>query len=339
MKNNATPLAITEYTGEYTNQLYGKIMITNNGNQLNVSFKSHNNLTATIVLVSLLQKIIKNRKMRLWFAGLIVIAANAGGAFSPIGDVTTTMLWIAKNVTALGLIKYVVIPSVICFVIPFSIASYLPAFRGEIQVELDQDTDSGRLLSSKKMLFLGLAMIVSVPIFKTLTHLPPYIGMMLALGVVWLVSEYIHPEEDFSKNWKSHIDASGGTTDEKELKKHNTKKEAKEKQISTHQVTIQYIEQGMSLKEISEERGMTYSTIQGHILTISDKYPDVDISAYRPESVLMDRINEVYKKAESKAKEDDYSGDGRLKSSIIFRALGDKIDYATIKLAYAFLDI
>ncbi len=147
------------------------------------------------------------------------------------------------------------------------------------------------------------------------------------------------PEEDFSKNWESHIYASGGTTDEKELKKHNTKKEAKEKQISTYQVTIQYIEQGMSLKEISEERGMTYSTIQGHILTIADKYPDVNISDYRPDSVLMDRINEVYKKAENKAKEDDYSGDGRLKSSIIFRALGDKIDYATIKLAYAFLDI
>ena len=157
------------------------------------------NLTATIVLVTLLRKLIIQREERLWFAAMVVIAANAGGAWSPIGDVTTTMLWIAKNVTALGLIKYVVIPSVICFVIPFSIASYLPAFRGEIQVELDQDTDSGRLLSSKKMLFLGLAMIVSVPIFKTLTHLPPYIGMMLALGVVWLVSEYIHPEEDFSK--------------------------------------------------------------------------------------------------------------------------------------------
>ena len=129
---------------------------------------------------------------------MVVIAANAGGAWSPIGDVTTTMLWIAKNVTALGLIEYVVIPSVICFVVPFFIASFLPAFRGEIQVIApDQGIPNERLLSSKKMLFLGLGMIVSVPIFKTLTHLPPYIGMMLALGVVWLVSEYIHPEEDF----------------------------------------------------------------------------------------------------------------------------------------------
>lgn len=158
------------------------------------------NLTATIVLITLLRKLIVNRDERLWYAAMTVIAANAGGAWSPIGDVTTTMLWIADNVTALGLIEYVVIPSVVCFVVPFVIAQYLPAFKGEIEVkELDEDEVSGRLLSSKTMLFLGLGMIVSVPIFKTLTHLPPYVGMMLALGVVWLVSEYIHPEEDFSK--------------------------------------------------------------------------------------------------------------------------------------------
>ena len=158
------------------------------------------NLTATIVLVTLLRKLIVNRNERLWYASMVVIAANAGGAWSPIGDVTTTMLWIAKNVTALGLIEYVVIPSIVCFVIPFVIAMYLPAFKGEIITqELPDDEESGRLLSSKTMLFLGLGMIVSVPVFKTITHLPPYIGMMLALGVVWLVSEYIHPEEDFSK--------------------------------------------------------------------------------------------------------------------------------------------
>ncbi len=157
------------------------------------------NLTATIVLVTLLRKLISNRGERLWFAGMVVIAANAGGAWSPIGDVTTTMLWIAKNVTASGLIQYVIIPSIICFIVPFGIATYLPAFKGDIEVDTTEDKDTERLLSSKKMLFLGLGMIVSVPIFKTLTHLPPYIGMMLALGVVWLVSEYIHPEEDFSK--------------------------------------------------------------------------------------------------------------------------------------------
>lgn len=160
------------------------------------------NLTATIVLITLLRKLIVNRDQRLWFAGMVVIAANAGGAWSPIGDVTTTMLWIADNVTAMGLIKYVIIPSVICFVIPFFIATYMPAFKGEIIVDTSEDEEAGRLLSSKTMLFLGLGMIVSVPVFKTVTHLPPYMGMMLALGVVWLVSEYIHPEEDFTKERK-----------------------------------------------------------------------------------------------------------------------------------------
>jgi len=147
------------------------------------------------------------------------------------------------------------------------------------------------------------------------------------------------PEDDFKNEWESHIYAAGGTTDEKELKKHRNKKVAKEKKISTHEVTIQYIDQGMTLDQISTERGMAKSTIQGHILTISDKFPDVDISAYRPDAVLMDRINEEYQKADKKAKEEDYSEDGRLKSSIIFRALDGKVDYATIKLAYAFLDV
>ncbi len=160
------------------------------------------NLTATIVLITLLRKLIHNKEVRIWYVALVVIAANAGGAWSPIGDVTTTMLWIAKNVTAAGLIEFVVLPSIACFAVPFLIASFMPAFKGQIEIDTYEDKDEERLLSSKTMLFLGLGMIVSVPIFKTLTHLPPYMGMMLALGVVWLVSEYIHPEEDFSKERK-----------------------------------------------------------------------------------------------------------------------------------------
>jgi len=156
------------------------------------------NLTATIVLVTLLRKLIQDKNERIWYAAMVVIAANAGGAWSPIGDVTTTMLWIANKVTALGLVKTVVIPSIVCFIVPFFLASYLKVFKGNIKVASIEDLETERLLSSKTMLFLGLGMIVSVPIFKTLTHLPPYIGMMFALGVVWLVSEYIHPEEDFS---------------------------------------------------------------------------------------------------------------------------------------------
>ncbi len=162
------------------------------------------NLTATIVLITLLRKLIVDKDQRLWYVAMVVIAANAGGAWSPIGDVTTTMLWIAKNVTAMGLIEFVVIPSIVCFVIPFFIASRMKVFKGEITVDTSEDAEAERLLSSKTMLYLGLGMIVSVPIFKTVTHLPPYIGMMFALGIVWLVSEYIHPEEDFSSS-KRHL--------------------------------------------------------------------------------------------------------------------------------------
>jgi Na+/H+ antiporter NhaD/arsenite permease-like protein len=114
------------------------------------------------------------------------------------------MLWIANKVTALGLVKTVVLPSIVCFIVPFFIAGYLKVFKGNIKTDAIKDVAVERLLSSKTMLFLGLGMIVSVPIFKTITHLPPYIGMMLALGVVWLVSEYIHPEEDFPKS-KRHL--------------------------------------------------------------------------------------------------------------------------------------
>lgn len=165
------------------------------------------NLTATIVLITLLRKLVYNRDERLWFAGMVVIAANAGGAWSPIGDVTTTMLWIADKVSALGLIEYIVLPSIICFVVPFFIASLLPVFKGDIYFDVNEDKEAERLLSSKTMLFLGLGAIVSVPVFKTLTHLPPYMGMMLALGVVWLVSEYIHPEEDFTQERRKQYSA------------------------------------------------------------------------------------------------------------------------------------
>jgi Na+/H+ antiporter NhaD/arsenite permease-like protein len=164
------------------------------------------NLTATIVLVTLLRKIFHEREDRIWYASLVVIAANAGGAWSPIGDVTTTMLWIGKRVSTAGLIEWLVFPSIVCFVIPFFIASFLKPFKGEIDIPEDND-ELDELLSSKTMLFLGLGAIVFVPFFKTLTHLPPYLGMMLSLGVVWLVSEYIHPEEDFDEERKHQYSA------------------------------------------------------------------------------------------------------------------------------------
>ena len=153
------------------------------------------NLTATIVLISILQKIVKDRGIRLWYAGLIIIAANAGGAWSPIGDVTTTMLWIGDKVTTGNLIIYLFIPSLVCMVIPTLIASFLPVFKGDL--EMEEEIEKPKSKFSSTMLYLGLAAIVSVPVFKVVTHLPPYVGMMLALGVVAIFAE-IYSNAKFS---------------------------------------------------------------------------------------------------------------------------------------------
>jgi Na+/H+ antiporter NhaD/arsenite permease-like protein len=154
------------------------------------------NLTATIVLISILQKIVKERNVRLWYAGLIIIAANAGGAWSPIGDVTTTMLWIGKKVTTGHLIGYLFLPSLVCVALPAFIASFLPAFKGNLDEDKNID-DKPKSKFSSTMLYLGLGGIVSVPIFKMVTHLPPYVGMMLALGVVATFAE-IYSSSKFS---------------------------------------------------------------------------------------------------------------------------------------------
>ncbi|WP_417195432.1 sodium:proton antiporter NhaD [Bizionia sp.] len=146
------------------------------------------NLTATIVLISILQKLIFDRDVRIWYAGLIIIAANAGGAWSPIGDVTTTMLWIGKKVTTGHLFVYLFVPSLLCMLIPVFIASFLPAFKGKID-NPDSEDDAPKSEHSATMLYLGLGGIVSVPIFKTVTHLPPYVGMMLALAFVAIFAE------------------------------------------------------------------------------------------------------------------------------------------------------
>ena len=145
------------------------------------------NLTATIVLVTILQKVIQNRNTRLWFAGLIIVAANAGGAWSPIGDVTTTMLWIGKKVTTPELIKYLFIPSVVCMVVPTLIASRYKAFRGTINNK--EVSEIKKSPFGSRMLYLGLGSILFVPFFKQITHLPPYVGMMLSLAVVAAFAE------------------------------------------------------------------------------------------------------------------------------------------------------
>jgi Na+/H+ antiporter NhaD/arsenite permease-like protein len=145
------------------------------------------NLTATIVLITILQKVIQDRNTRLWFAGLIIVAANAGGAWSPIGDVTTTMLWIGKKVTTPELIKYLFIPSVVCMVVPTLIASRYKAFRGTINNK--EVSEIKKSPFGSRMLYLGLGSILFVPFFKQITHLPPYVGMMLSLAVVSAFAE------------------------------------------------------------------------------------------------------------------------------------------------------
>ena len=144
------------------------------------------NLTATIVLVTILQKVIHDKNLRLWFAGMIIVTANAGGAWSPIGDVTTTMLWIGKKVTTPELIKYLIVPSLVCMIVPTFIASRYKIFKGEI----DKMNDKIELTpKGPTMLYLGLSAILFVPVFKTVTHLPPYVGMMLSLAIVSIFAE------------------------------------------------------------------------------------------------------------------------------------------------------
>ena len=164
------------------------------------------NLTATIVLISLLQKLVKDRDIRLWFAGLIVIAANAGGAFSPIGDVTTTMLWIADKVSTTHLFGYLLLPSLACMLVPTYLASKLSVFKGNLEVDDTGQEAPGRF--SATMLYLGLSAIIFVPIFKMVTHLPPYVGMMLSLGVVAVFAE-IYTSSKFSLDGSSeHVHSS-----------------------------------------------------------------------------------------------------------------------------------
>lgn len=146
------------------------------------------NLTATIVLVTILQKVIADRNTRLWFAGMIIITANAGGAWSPIGDVTTTMLWIGNKVSAAQLIEHVLVPSIVCMVVPVLVASRYKAFQGSIDDAVG-DLDQPKSKFGSTMLYLGLGSIVFVPFFKTITHLPPYVGMMLSLAVVATFAE------------------------------------------------------------------------------------------------------------------------------------------------------
>ncbi|HQV60227.1 MAG TPA: sodium:proton antiporter NhaD [Chitinophagaceae bacterium] len=155
------------------------------------------NLTTTIVLVSLLRIIIPDKKDRLLFAGMVIISANAGGAWSPIGDVTTTMLWIGGQITAGNIIIKTLLPSLVCFLVPAIIISR--QLKGHIgqSVEPIKNKDFTTNSRERKTVFwLGLGSLLFVPVFKTITHLPPYMGVLLGLGVMWVITEMIHSGKD-----------------------------------------------------------------------------------------------------------------------------------------------
>jgi Na+/H+ antiporter NhaD/arsenite permease-like protein len=154
------------------------------------------NLTTTIVMISLIQKLIGKRDDRLLFASLIVIAANAGGAWTVIGDVTTTMLWIGGQITPLKIMGAVFLPSLVNLLVPLAFISL--SLKGKTIAPPPKDNG---LLSVERfernlMFYLGLGVLIAVPAFKTVTHLPPFMGVLLGLGVVWLVGEIVHRDKD-----------------------------------------------------------------------------------------------------------------------------------------------
>jgi Na+/H+ antiporter NhaD/arsenite permease-like protein len=155
------------------------------------------NLTTTIVMISLLRKLVADQKDRWFYAGIIVIAANAGGAWSPIGDVTTTMLWIGNQITTLSIMTQLFIPSVLCLVVPLIFLSF--RMTGELTRPVQvtaEDSVTTTVIERNTVFVLGIGSLLFVPVFKTLTHLPPYMGILFGLAVLWVVTELMHRHKD-----------------------------------------------------------------------------------------------------------------------------------------------
>ena len=162
------------------------------------------NLTTTIVMISLLRKVLDKREDRLLFAGMVIISANAGGAWTPIGDVTTTMLWIGGQITALAIIKSLFLPSLINLMVPLFVVSR--SLKGKTimsPINLDGSLTQSSLFERNLMFFMGLGVLVLVPLFKALTHLPPFMGILLGLGFVWLLGDIVHRNKD--EHEKQHL--------------------------------------------------------------------------------------------------------------------------------------
>ena len=164
------------------------------------------NLTTTIVMISLMRKLLDKRDDRLFFAGIIVIAANAGGAWSPIGDVTTTMLWIGGQITTVAIIQSVFLPALINVLVPLMVTSFWLKGQAVVPPALSAQNATGASTTPferQLMFYLGLGILMAVPAFKTWTHLPPFMGILFGLGLLWLVGDLVHkekPDED-----KAHL--------------------------------------------------------------------------------------------------------------------------------------
>lgn len=157
------------------------------------------NLTTAIIMASILGKILKKKRDRWIFAGMVIISANAGGAWSPIGDVTTTMLWVGDQITTLELIKSIIIPSIVCALIPMLILA--PTIKGDIETPRRPRLNRRELSDSRIILYSGITLLLFVPIFKTLTGLPPFMGMFLSLGLLWAITATLD-----ERNRKDHFD-------------------------------------------------------------------------------------------------------------------------------------
>jgi Na+/H+ antiporter NhaD/arsenite permease-like protein len=155
------------------------------------------NLTTTIVMISMIRKFVKSPEDRMYFTGMIVIAANAGGAWSPIGDVTTTMLWIGGQVTAAKIVSSLFLPSLVCMLVPLSVLSY--RMKGNVIRPAKDESSKGTditVTQQKIVLYSGIIILILVPVFKTITHLPPYMGILIGLGILWVITELIHGKKD-----------------------------------------------------------------------------------------------------------------------------------------------
>lgn len=163
------------------------------------------NLTTSIVMISLLRKLIDDKETRWLFAGLVVVAANAGGAWSPIGDVTTTMLWIGGQLSTGTIVSHLFLPSLVALLVPLGVLTF--TLKGEVsrpQV-VDEHAADPTTPAERNLIFtLGVGGLLFVPVFKTLTHLPPFMGMMMSLGVMWVATELMHR----SKNHEERKDLS-----------------------------------------------------------------------------------------------------------------------------------